>query len=253
MRTPETRVRSGGGSPLVWCGSNSRSVRFSCYLQDGVPDHVHDFAPALTTGRRAMGPGPHETLVHTGDVDGHPVLTFTGPHRAAEAEPTAPSGRYLLMLIQGLAEAHGWAAAWAAAYLCSLPGAARQWTSVQVTALHEQNPYAIGAYVNGVSPVHMSEEARELLVVAGQVARSRNARELSSRDLALAVVVHRHLQADRDFDGAGSPPSQSPEMLPMAASVARVLTGSPQNPDVAELLGLAARENPDLAEYLTTS
>lgn len=98
----------------------------------------------------------------------------------------------------------------------------------------------------------MSEEARELLVVAGQVARSRNARELSSRDLALAVVVHRHLQADRDFDSDGSPPSQSPEMLPMAASVARVLTGSPQNPDVAELLGLAARENPDLAEYLTT-
>lgn len=104
--------------------------------------------PALATGHHVTGPGPYETLVRTGEVVGRPVLRCTGPHRAAEAEPAAPHGRFLLMLIQGLAEAHGWAAAQAAAYLCSLPGATGTWTSAQVMALHEQNPYAIGAFVN---------------------------------------------------------------------------------------------------------
>ena len=102
---------------------------------NGVPDHDYDFGPVFDTKWHAMGSGPYETLVYAGEFDGHPVLTFTGPLRAAEAVATVPSARYLLMLMQGLEESHGWSPDTAAEYLCSLPGAKGAWSPEQVIAL----------------------------------------------------------------------------------------------------------------------
>ncbi|MGR7003048.1 histone deacetylase [Yinghuangia aomiensis] len=102
---------------------------------NGLPDRDYDFGPVLATKWHALGEGAYETLVYIGDLDGHPALTFTGPHRATEAVPTKPSGRYLVMLVQGLEEAHRWPSATAAEYLCSLPGAEGEWTPEQVLAL----------------------------------------------------------------------------------------------------------------------
>lgn len=76
-----------------------------------------DLTEVRAAGRHVLGPGRYETLLHVGEHDGHPALTFTAPWRAADVEHTAPSGAYLKVLKSGLAEAHGWTAADIAAYL----------------------------------------------------------------------------------------------------------------------------------------
>ncbi|WP_165329646.1 hypothetical protein [Streptomyces mesophilus] len=90
----------------------------------------------------------------------------------------------------------------------------------------------------------MSENARDLLMTASDLARLRDGAELSPRDLAMAVIVHRWERREEAL------PSLSPEQLHMADSVERVLTGARGPVDLAELVDLAAAENPDLAEYL---
>jgi hypothetical protein len=82
-----------------------------------------DLMPALTTGRQTLGPGRYETVLNTGELDGHPMLTFTSPHGAAEADLNPPSDLYLTMLAAGLRESHGWTPEQATAYLMSRPGA----------------------------------------------------------------------------------------------------------------------------------
>lgn len=69
-----------------------------------------DLAPVLATGRHRIGPGRYETLLRVGDLDGHPVLTFTAPWSAGDVPPNPPSEAYLRMLAGGLREAHGWSA-----------------------------------------------------------------------------------------------------------------------------------------------
>ncbi|MEV0675683.1 histone deacetylase [Actinosynnema sp. NPDC050436] len=76
-----------------------------------------DLAAVLAHGREQRGPGRYDTLLHLGDVDGCPALTFTAPWTSAEVEHTAPSGPYLKVLRDGLCEAHPWTTARAAAYL----------------------------------------------------------------------------------------------------------------------------------------
>ncbi|MBT2441022.1 hypothetical protein J7E93_13050 [Streptomyces sp. ISL-36] len=91
-------------------------------------------------------------------------------------------------------------------------------------------------------------DSREILTIATEIARSRNAAACSSRDVAIAVVVHRRLLAAREFDTVQQP-SLSPEMLGFDVSVERLMLGEGEL-EVAELVALAASENPDLAEYL---
>ncbi|MEJ2858286.1 MULTISPECIES: histone deacetylase [unclassified Saccharothrix] len=83
------------------------------------PGQDLDLRPVLTTGRHTLGPGRYETLLHLGDHDGHPALTFTAPWRSEDVEHTAPSARYLRMLKEGLRAAHGWTVDRAAAYLAA--------------------------------------------------------------------------------------------------------------------------------------
>jgi len=87
----------------------------------------------LADGACEVGPGRYETLVHAGDIDGIPMLTFTAPWGIGDVTPTAPSGPYLGMLARGLIEAHGWEPATVSSYLCSLPGAAGTWGSRPAT------------------------------------------------------------------------------------------------------------------------
>ncbi|GAA4831841.1 histone deacetylase [Saccharopolyspora rosea] len=76
-----------------------------------------DLAPVLETGRHRIGPGRYETLLHVGELDGHPVLTFTAPWSAGDVAPNPPSEAYLRMLAGGLREAHGWSAEQAVRHL----------------------------------------------------------------------------------------------------------------------------------------
>lgn len=85
--------------------------------------------------RKRLGPGRYETVVRTGELDGHPVLTFTAPWGYREVPWRAPSAGYLRELGAGLVQAHGWDAERAARYLAGRPGVGEHWTAAEVAAL----------------------------------------------------------------------------------------------------------------------
>jgi hypothetical protein len=93
-----------------------------------------DLRPVLATGRAELGPGRYETLLHVGDLDGHPLLTFTAPWHAGDVPWTVPSAAYLRMLAAGLREAHGWDIHRVAGYLAHLRGARGHWTPTGIAA-----------------------------------------------------------------------------------------------------------------------
>ncbi|WP_329582662.1 histone deacetylase [Kitasatospora sp. NBC_01250] len=94
-----------------------------------------DLRQALREGRAVLGPGRYDTLIHPGDLEGRPLLTFTAPWPLAEAPLNPPSARYLHHLAAGLREAHGWRTTEIAAYLSTRPGAAGHWSPQQLTDL----------------------------------------------------------------------------------------------------------------------
>jgi hypothetical protein len=94
-----------------------------------------DLGPVLATGRVELGPGRYETLLHVGDLDGHPFLTFTAPWHADDVPWTVPSAAYLRMLAAGLREAHGWNVHRVADYLAHLRGARGHWTPATIAGL----------------------------------------------------------------------------------------------------------------------
>lgn len=99
-----------------------------------------DLEPVLATGRAELGPGRYETLLHVGDLDGRPMLTFTAPWHAGDVPWVAPSASYLRMLAGGLREAHGWDVHRVAGYLADLRGARRHWTAADIAALWPVTP-----------------------------------------------------------------------------------------------------------------
>jgi len=98
-----------------------------------------DLAEVVTAGRVQVGPGRYETLVHVGQNEQAPMLTFTAPWGMDDVQLLSPSEKYLRMLGQGLRDAHGWDSEKAATYLASLPGARGTWTPEQITPLISSN------------------------------------------------------------------------------------------------------------------
>jgi hypothetical protein len=94
-----------------------------------------DLTAVLATGRVELGAGRYETLVHLGDLQGYPLLTFTAPWHARDVCWTTPSAPYLRMLIAGLRETYGWDNRRIGQYLAGLPGARGRWTAAAIAAL----------------------------------------------------------------------------------------------------------------------
>ncbi|MEV4739883.1 histone deacetylase [Streptomyces sp. NPDC049555] len=104
------------------------------------PGRDLDLTGVRAGSRVVLGPGRYETLVCPGTLDGHPVLTFTAPWGHREVPGNPPSAAYLRHIAAGLAEAHGWGAERAAAYLAGCPGADEHWTPESAAALLRSAP-----------------------------------------------------------------------------------------------------------------
>jgi hypothetical protein len=96
------------------------------------PGSDHDFAEVISAGRSALGPGRYETVHRVGDLDGHPVLTFT-----ADVLPAlnAPSPAYLATMVRGLRAGHGLSDDEIAALLLARPGMRPDWDEERVRAV----------------------------------------------------------------------------------------------------------------------
>lgn len=66
-------------------------------VREGLPAHRYE-----------AGPGMYETMLHVGEREGRPMLTFTAPVGALEMESVDPTDAYLDMLSEGLLQSHGW-------------------------------------------------------------------------------------------------------------------------------------------------
>jgi len=86
-----------------------------------------DLAHVLEHARHELGPGRYETLHLVGELDGHPVLTFTAP------DPTVlprnpPTTAYLDVVARGLRESHGLDTDGVVDYLLGCPGVTPHWS-----------------------------------------------------------------------------------------------------------------------------
>ncbi len=88
---------------LLPAATFSDVVEQEMWRQPGVD---HDLTEVLGSGRQVLGPGRYETLHLTGELDGHPVVTFSAadPH---ELEPGEPAAAYLETMARGLRRVHG--------------------------------------------------------------------------------------------------------------------------------------------------
>lgn len=129
---PELAGTAAARAQLITAGQLSDVIAQEMGREPG-PDL--ELAGLATAGRLKTGDGHYETLLHVGELDGAPMVTFTAPWRLREVTLTSPSGVYLRMLGQGLREAHGWGAQAAAEYLASLPGARGAWLPDDIASL----------------------------------------------------------------------------------------------------------------------
>jgi hypothetical protein len=90
---------------LITTAQFSDLVAQEMYREPGVDLDLRD---VFATGRLQLGPGRYETLLHLGDHDGHPMLTFTAPWTAATIPHVPPAPAYLRTVAAGLREAHAW-------------------------------------------------------------------------------------------------------------------------------------------------
>lgn len=116
---PAEPGRAAARAYLVTAGQFADIAAQEMYRSPGMDV---DLAGLLRHGRLRLGGGRYETLVHAGDLDGRPLVTFTAPWRCADVAAAAPSAAYLRTLGGGLAGAHDWPVRRAAAYLARLRG-----------------------------------------------------------------------------------------------------------------------------------
>jgi hypothetical protein len=126
---PQAPGRVWGRAHLVTVGQFADIAAQEMYE---APGRDLDLGPVLADGRQRLGPGRYETLVHAGELDGLPLLTFTAPWRMTEVPWTKPSLAYLGHLAAGLLEAGAWGVAEIADYLAERPGAAGHWAPADI-------------------------------------------------------------------------------------------------------------------------
>lgn len=141
----------GGGVSFLDCGVEARRdvALGRAYLlteqqfADVAAQEMHaepgadlDLSRVLEHRRDVRGPGRYETLHLLGELDGHPLLTFTAEDPEALGR-NAPSEAYLLTVARGLRTTHALSDEAVADHLASRPGAA-PWTSESVRALLER-------------------------------------------------------------------------------------------------------------------
>lgn len=125
---------------------------------------------ALATGRSVTGPGAYETVLHIGDYNGCPVLTFTAPFSTRDAlvregsvarngtsmpvRTNKPSAAYVRMIGSGLKETFGMDEIAQADYIRGCPGGDRWSRQDLVKVLRGQElpqentaPATAGGYV----------------------------------------------------------------------------------------------------------
>ena len=98
------------------------------------PGVDHDLAAVLDGGRHRIGPGHYETLHLAGELDGHPVLTFSTP----DVEPLglrAPAPAYVATMARGLRETHDLDDDELVDYLLACRGSEPSWTRDELTEL----------------------------------------------------------------------------------------------------------------------
>ena len=79
-------------------------------------------------------PGRYEALHLVGELEGHPVITFTSPE-PADVPTSAPSSAYLGMVARGLRETHEHTDDQLVDYLVDCPGVAPEWSRSEVADL----------------------------------------------------------------------------------------------------------------------
>ncbi|WP_344190664.1 histone deacetylase [Pedococcus aerophilus] len=90
------------------------------------PGQDLDLATVLARSRHDLGPGRYESLHLVGELEGHPVLTFTTPDPTG-LQRNPPTPPYVTMIARGLADTHGLGADEITAYLAARPGAELGW------------------------------------------------------------------------------------------------------------------------------
>jgi hypothetical protein len=96
------------------------------------PGSDHDLAEILRAGRGALGPGRYETVHRVGDLDGHPVLTFTADELP---ELNAPAPGYLATMVRGLRAVHGLSDDAIVELLLARPGMRPGWDDESLRAI----------------------------------------------------------------------------------------------------------------------
>ena len=98
------------------------------------PGQDLDLTTVLAASRHDLGPGRYESLHLVGDLDGHPVLTFTTPDPAV-LQPNPPTQPYLSMIARGLSDTHGLGVDEITHYLAARPGTGLGWDEPALRAV----------------------------------------------------------------------------------------------------------------------
>ncbi|KQZ88826.1 hypothetical protein ASD62_05420 [Phycicoccus sp. Root563] len=98
------------------------------------PGEDLDLTTVLDEARHDLGPGRYESLHLVGELDGHPVLTFTTPDPVS-LQRNAPTRPYVETIARGLRESHGLGAHAITDYLTARPGAELGWDAAQLLAV----------------------------------------------------------------------------------------------------------------------
>jgi hypothetical protein len=104
--------------------------------QESKRDHVAvDWTTLLTEGGTTVGPGRYDNLLHVGDRDGVPMVTFTHPQPMVAVPLARPVAGYLQMFVEGLRDCHALDDDTIADYLLARPGVLDRWAREELLAL----------------------------------------------------------------------------------------------------------------------